>query len=182
MISSMLGSTSRPRVVLTCVLLTLITWAVYWPVLHSQFTNYDDDVYVTANAHVRSGLTWEGLRWAFTSKSAGNWHPLTWMSHMLDCQLYGLNPAGHHATDLLLHTANVVLLFLLLRQMTGALGRSAFVAALFAWPPLHVESVAWVAERKDLLSTFFWMLTLWAYARHTEELKVQSSKFKVQGP
>ena len=119
------------------------------------------------------------MQWAFSSYAASNWHPVTWLSHMLDCQLYGLKPAGHHLTNVLLHTANTLLLFLVLRRMTGALWRSACVAALFALHPLHVESVAWVAERKDVLSAFFFMLTLWAYARYAE---VQSLKSKVQSP
>ena len=117
---------------------------------------------------MRAGLTWPGVVWAFESFSVTNWHPLTWLSHMLDCQLYGLKPAGHHLTNLLLHTASTLLLFLVLSRMTGALWRSACVAALFAWHPLHVESVAWVAERKDVLSTFFFMLTLWSYVRYAE--------------
>src|SRR5262249_49348239 len=119
--------------------------------------------------HVQNGLTWDSLRWAFTTAHAYNWHPLTWLSHMADCELYGLNPAGHHLTSLLLHAANSVLVFLLLRRMTGAQWRSAFAAALFALHPLRVESVAWIAERKDVLSTFFWALTIWAYVRYTEK-------------
>ena len=128
--------------------------------------------YITGNAHVTSGLTWTNVVWAFTSGEAANWHPLTWVSHMIDCDLYGTNPAGHHLTNLLFHIANTLLLFLLLKEITGALWRSFFVAALFAWHPLHVESVAWAAERKDVLSAFFWMLTLIAYVRFVALSKV----------
>jgi tetratricopeptide (TPR) repeat protein len=151
-----------------CLALGLITLGVFWPSLAHDFLSYDDQAYVTENPHVRAGLTWPGAVWAFKSFSVTNWHPLTWLSHMLDCQLYGLKPAGHHLTNLLLHTASTLLLFLVLNRMTGALWRSACVAALFAWHPLHVESVAWVAERKDVLSVFFFMLTLWAYGRYAE--------------
>jgi hypothetical protein len=134
------------RVALTCGLLALVTLAVYWPVVRCEFIHGDDPDYVTQNPHVRGGLTWSNLRWAFAARYANNWHPLTWISHMLDCQLYGLNPAGHHATNLLFHGANTVLIFLVLRRMTCAHWRSAFVAALFALHPLHVESVAWVVR------------------------------------
>jgi tetratricopeptide (TPR) repeat protein len=149
-----------------CLALGLITLAVFWPSLTHDFLSYDDQAYVTENPPVRAGLSWPGVVWAFESFSVANWHPLTWLSHMLDCQLYGLKPVGHHLTNLLLHTASTLLLFLVLNRMTGAPWRSACVAALFAWHPLHVESVAWVAERKDVLSAFFFMLTLWAYERY----------------
>jgi protein O-mannosyl-transferase len=152
--------------VLVAVLLVLAVGAVYLPVVGFEFTNYDDTYYVTRNPHVLQGLTWEGVRWAFTQGYSGNWHPITWISHMLDCQLYGLIAAGHHLTNLLLHAANSVLVFLVLRCLTGAVWRSACVAALFALHPLHVESVVWVAERKDLLSSLFGLLCLWAYARY----------------
>ena len=161
-----------------CLALGLITLAVFAPSLTHDFLGYDDQQYVTENVQVQAGLTGHSIVWAF-GLHAGNWHPLAWLSHMLDCQLYGVKPAGHHLTNVLLHVANTLLLFLILNRMTGALWRSALVAALFAWHPLHVESVAWVAERKDVLSTFFWMLTLWAYARYVE---VQSLKSKVQSP
>ena len=164
---------------LICLALALVTTALYWPVIHHNFVNFDDDDYITNNSHVQAGLTWAGVIWAFQTGAAANWHPLTWLSHMLDCQLYGLNPGGHHSTNLLFHVANTLLLFLWLRQLTGALWRSAFVAALFAWHPLHVESVAWAAERKDVLSAFFWMLTLMAYTRYVLESKVPSPKSKV---
>jgi Flp pilus assembly protein TadD len=151
--------------------LTVATLVVFWQVLDHDFVGYDDAEYVTENHHVQAGLTEEGLIWAFTTTHASNWHPLTWLSHMLDCQLYGLNPKGHHLTNVFLHLLNTLLLFLVLQRMTGALWRSGFIAALFALHPLHVESVAWVAERKDVLSTFFWMLTLWSYARYVERPK-----------
>jgi Flp pilus assembly protein TadD len=155
--------------------LALATLGLYGPVLGHAFIDFDDDAYVTANPMVREGWTWRGFAWAWTTGHATNWHPLTWLSHITDCSLFGLEPAGHHATSALLHTANTVLLFLLLRRMTGAVWRAAVVAALFGWHPLHVESVAWVAERKDVLSTFFFFLTIWAYLRYAEEFKVQSA-------
>jgi len=148
--------------------LTVATLAVFWQVLDHDFVSYDDTKYVTENHYVQAGLTKEGLIWAFTTTRASNWHPLTWLSHMLDCQLYGLNPRGHHLTNVFFHLLNTLLLFFVLQRMTGALWRSVFVAALFALHPLHVESVAWVAERKDVLSTFFWMLTIWAYTWYVE--------------
>jgi tetratricopeptide (TPR) repeat protein len=153
--------------------LAAVTLVVYWPITRHNFTNFDDDGYITGNSHVKSGLTWPGIIWSFKSTETTNWHPLTWLSHMLDCQLYGLNPGGHHSTNLIFHILNTMLLFLLLKQLTGALWRSAMVAALFAWHPLHVESVAWAAERKDVLSAFFWILALMAYARYAQESKVQ---------
>jgi len=157
---------SAPVVISVCAVLGLLIWIVFGQTLHHEFTNYDDIDYVTKNAQVGRGLTLEGIGWAFTHLHAANWHPLTWISHMLDAQLYGMNAGGHHLTNLLLHTATAILLFLLVRQMTGALWRSAFVAALFAIHPLHVESVAWVAERKDVLSGLFFILTLMAYVRY----------------
>lgn len=153
---------------LIILLLIVATLAVYWRTGDNGFVNYDDNRYVTANPHVLTGLALDNVRWAFTATAASNWHPLTWLSHMADCQLYGLNPRGHHLMSVLFHIANTVLLFLVLGRMTGALWRSAFVAALFALHPLHVESVAWVAERKDVLSTLFFMVTLLAYARYVE--------------
>ena len=142
--------------------LAVVTFATFWPVCQHGFVLYDDPGYLTDNPNVQRGLTWEAIAWAFRTGHASNWHPITWLSHMLDCQLYGLHPWGHHLTSLLFHIANTLLLFLVLAQMTGALWRSAFVAALFALHPLHVESVAWAAERKDVLSTFFGLLALWA--------------------
>ena len=128
-----------------CLLLALITVGTYLPAFKLGFVNFDDISYVTGNPVTSKGLTWEGMGWALRARVASNWHPLTWISHMADCQLYGLKPAGHHATSLALHVANTLLLFLLLRRMTGAQWRPAVVAALFALHPLHVESVAWVA-------------------------------------
>ena len=154
------------RTILICVLLSIATLVTFWPVVHHDFVSVDDYHYVVENPAVQAGLTWKAVAWAFTTGRSSNWHPLTWLSHVLDVQLFGLNPGGHHLTSLLLHTANTLLLFFLLKQMTGALWRSAFVAALFALHPLHVESVAWVSERKDVLSTFFFLLTLLAYARY----------------
>jgi protein O-mannosyl-transferase len=148
------------------LLLALCTLAVYIPSLGNHFTTYDDPQYVTTNRHVTRGLTVPNLLWAFTTSHASNWHPLTWISHMLDVQLYGLHPFGHHLTNVLLHIANVLLLFWTLLAMTRRPCPSAFVAALFAWHPLHVESVAWIAERKDLLSTFFFLLSLLSYTRY----------------
>ncbi|MFZ0759439.1 MAG: tetratricopeptide repeat protein [Candidatus Sulfotelmatobacter sp.] len=146
-----------------CLLLAVITLALYNPVNRHPFVNYDDDGYVTANAHVRAGLTWSTFTWALTSTEQGNWHPLTWMSHALDCSLFRLNPAGHHFTSVLLHAVNAILLFLLLARATGRVGPSLFVAAAFAVHPINVESVAWVAERKNVLCTMFFLLTLMAY-------------------
>ncbi len=159
----------KQRAMLVCLLLALITLALYWPATHFDFTNYDDPDYLIYNPPIQHGITGAGLVWAFKTSHASNWHPLTWVSHMADCALYGLNPGGHHLTNLLFHTANVILLFLVLCQLTGAPWRSALVAALFAWHPLHVESVAWVSERKDVLSAFFWLLTMAAYGRYAKE-------------
>ena len=166
---------SRPRMVRSavCVLLALITLLVYLPVRHDSFV-YDDLEYVTQNPVVQAGLTWWGFKWAFTTMTTANWYPLTWLSHMLDCQLFGLNAGGHHLVNVLFHAANAVLLFGLLRRLTGTCWPSALIAALFAWHPLHVESVAWVAERKDVLSTFFGLLTLWAYTRYAREQAARS--------
>ena len=148
--------------------LTVATLAVFWQVHDHEFINFDDPQYITENRHVQGGLSPDGVVWAFTTAHASNWHPLTWLSHMLDVELYGLNPRGHHLTNVFLHLLNTLLLFFILQRMTGALWRSGFVAALFALHPLHVESVAWVAERKDVLSTLFWLLTLWAYTWYVE--------------
>src|SRR5436190_10809269 len=132
------------------LLLVVLTWGVFWRVSRCEFVNYDDPDYVTANPMVQHGLTWEGVKWAFGNLhgQATYWHPITWLSHMLDCQLFGLNPAAHHLMNLLFHSANVLLLFVLLQQLTGAFWRSAFVAAIFAIHPLQVDTVAWVTERK----------------------------------
>ena len=150
------------------LVLIVATLVVFWQVRNYQFVTLDDDQYVADNPYVRRGLTFKSMVWAFTTTHASNWHPLTWLSHMLDGALYGMNPGGHHVTNLLFHIANALLLFLVLKRMTGAIWKSGFVAALFALHPLHVESVAWVAERKDVLSIFFWMLTLWTYVRYVQ--------------
>jgi tetratricopeptide (TPR) repeat protein len=162
-----------------CLFLAIGTLLIYSRVFFCGFTNYDDPNYITENFHVKTGLSVGNVAWAFTTGHASNWHPLTWISHMVDCQFFGLNPGGPHAVNLLLHTANTLLLFGVLKRMTGAVWRSACVAALFAWHPLHVESVAWLSERKDVLSTFFWMLTMLAYLRYATELKARTSKAKV---
>ena len=151
-----------------CGLLLLAVIAVFGQTARHDFVNFDDNEYVCENRHVKAGLTGEGIVWAMTACYACNWHPLTWISHMLDCQLYGLAPGGHHLTNVLFHAAAAILLFLALRRMTGALWPSAWVAAVFAVHPLRVESVAWVAERKDVLSGLLFMLTLWLYARYAE--------------
>jgi protein O-mannosyl-transferase len=160
------GSHHHWTVIGVCVFLAGITLTVFGQTLRHGFSDYDDNVYVYENDTVIHGLTLKGIISAFSYGGSDNWVPLTTISHMLDCQFYGLNAGGHHLTNVLLHTASVILLFLLLRDMTGAMWRSAFVAAVFAVHPLHVESVAWVAERKDMLSGFFFMLTLWAYVRY----------------
>jgi tetratricopeptide (TPR) repeat protein len=159
-------TTQAGRAVLLVALLSMFTLAAFWPVFHNDFIRFDDNAYVLDNPRVLTGLTWANVHWAFRTGYQANWHPLTWLSHMLDVQLFGLRPGWHHFTNLLLHLANTLLLFGLLRRLTGAEWRSFFVAALFAVHPLHVESVAWVAERKDVLSTFFFMLALLAYARY----------------
>ncbi len=164
----MLKTFNARRELFICLVLAVVSLAVFWQVTQHEFIDYDDPSYVTENSHVQAGLTVEGLKWAFTTSHVGNWHPLTWLSHMLDCQLFGLKPGWHHGMNLLFHIANTLLLFLVLRRMTKKLWPSAFVAALFALHPLHVESVAWVAERKDVLSTFFWMLTMGAYVYYVE--------------
>jgi tetratricopeptide (TPR) repeat protein len=155
-----------------CFALAVGTIAVYFPILWHGFLNYDDPDYILDNPHVKGGLTWSDIIWAFEPTGyAANWHPLTWISHMADCQFFGLNPAGHHFINVLFHTADALLLFILLNNLTGAIWRSAFVAALFAWHPLHVESVAWASERKDVLSALFWMLALLAYAKYAANVK-----------
>ena len=149
------------------LLLAVATLTLYNPANSHPFVNYDDDRYITGNAHVRGGLSLSTVSWAFTSIEQSNWHPLTWLSHALDCQMFHLNPAGHHFTSILLHALNAVLLFLLLARATGNVGPSLFVAALFALHPINVESVAWIAERKNVLCTLFSFLALWAYGWYT---------------
>ncbi len=160
--SSIFGSPQKRRLI-GCLLLVLATLALYSPVTRAPFLNYDDGVHVTENLHVRSGLTWNTVVWAFETSDASDWHPITWLSHALDCQLFGLNPVGHHTINVLLHAANAVLLFLILESATGLAWRSLVVAALFALHPINVESVAWISERKNVLSMFFFLVALAAY-------------------
>ncbi len=159
-------SFSRFRIA-PAILLMLLTFGVYFQIIHQPFSNYDDGEYVTSNPKVQSGLTRATLRWAITSTDHANWHPLTWLSHSLDWQLFGNDPSGHHFTSLLLHGLNVVLLFFLLARITGSTGRSLLVAAIFAVHPINVESVAWIAERKNVLCTLFFLLALTAYSQYT---------------
>ena len=160
--------TNRRGQIIASIFLVLVTLSAYGEVSKHQFIHFDDGPYVTENQAVRQGLTLKGLTWAFSTPATGNWIPLTWLSHMLDCQVFGLRAGGHHLTSLLFHVLNTLLLFLWLHRTTRALGPAFLVAALFAWHPLHVESVAWVSERKDVLSAFFWLLTMWAYVRYVE--------------
>jgi len=200
---------------LICLALIVITLIAFWPAGHLGFILYDDygkNGYIVDNTNIQAGITFESIRWAFTTTQASNWHPVTWLSHMLDCQLFGLKPSGPHWVNLGFHILNTLLLFVVLREMMGlrrddpqqpydspprnanktanaviaattpqaqAVWRSALVAALFALHPTHIQSVAWISERKDVLSAFFFLLTLWAYARYVEKSKVQSSKSKV---
>ncbi len=154
------------RTWLAALVLLVVTAALYWPCVHNDFVDFDDLQYAGKNQHVLDGLTWSGVVWAFTTQVVSNWHPLTMISLMMDCQFFGPGPWGHHFINLLLHAVNTSLVFLVFRQMTGAFWRSWVVAALFGWHPLHVESVAWLAERKDVLSTLFWLLALWMYFRY----------------
>jgi Flp pilus assembly protein TadD len=159
---------TKYRSFLICLALTVATTAVFWQVCTYDFINYDDPRCISENPNIQAGITPKTIKWAFTTGYAANWHPLTWLSHMLDWQLFGLKPAGHHFTNLVFHIANTLLLFIVLKRMTNAFWPSAFIAALFALHPLHVESVAWVTERKDVLSTFFWLLTMAAYLRYVK--------------
>jgi regulator of sirC expression with transglutaminase-like and TPR domain len=165
------------RILFIYPLLAAVTLAVFWQLNRCDFINYDDNEYVSENPQVQNGITSETIRWAFTTHHSSNWHPVTWISHMLDVELFGLNPHRHHQINLLFHIANTLLLFFVLNRMTGAPWKSAFVAALFALHPLHVESVAWVAERKDVLSTFFWMLTMAAYFYYVKGLPASRPLF-----
>jgi protein O-mannosyl-transferase len=168
---------------LVCASLVLATLVVYWPVRRHELINYDDPAYVSENPHVNIGLTWEGISWAFGRLHGERtyWHPLTWISHMVDCQVFGLKPAGHHLVNVLFHMLNTVLVFLVFLRMTGAFWRCAVLAGLFALHPLQVDTVAWVAERKNLLSTLFGLLAIWAYAAYVGKSEVQSPKSKAQG-
>jgi tetratricopeptide (TPR) repeat protein len=157
----------RPRSI--GLMLALLTLLVYLPATFDQFIDFDDPDYVADNQVVQNGLTWAGVKWAFTGAHAANWHPLTWLSHMADCDLFRLNPAGPHLVNILFHSVNAALLFTLLFRLTKKMWPSAFVAALFAWHPLHIESVAWVSERKDVLSTFFALLSLLSYTSYVQK-------------
>jgi protein O-mannosyl-transferase len=157
------------QIIIVYIVLAVATLAVFWQVTQYDFVNFDDHVYVTQNSHIQSGITPEGFRWAFSTKYTGLWNPLTWLSFMFDYQVHGLNAGGYHLTNLILHIMSALLLFWFFNRMTGAIWRNAFVAAVFALHPLHVESVAWIAERKDVLSAFFWMLTLCLYVYYTEK-------------
>jgi tetratricopeptide (TPR) repeat protein len=169
--SQLFRSPARRTLVL-CLLLAVVVLLFYNPVTHNGFLNYDDQDYITTNPHVRAGLTWATVKWAFTTYDKANWHPLTWLSHALDCQVFGLNPAGPHYVNVLLHAADAVLLFLLLQSATGFSWRSLMVAALFALHPINVESVAWAAERKNVLSTLFFLLALYAYGWYARRPRV----------
>jgi Tfp pilus assembly protein PilF len=164
--------TDKTKRITIALLLLITTIAVYWPAAGHEFINYDDPAYVTGNAHVRTGFSYENIRWAFTTTLMGNWNPVTWFSHMADAQLFGLDPSGHHLPSIILHGLTTVLLFLFLNRVTGASWRSALVALIFSLHPLRVESVAWVSERKDVLSAFFFMTTLLAYAFYTERQSI----------
>jgi protein O-mannosyl-transferase len=161
-------SPDRQKLIVYLVL-TVVTFAVFWQVNQYDFISYDDNIYVTTNSHIQSGITLDGFLWAFSTRYADLWNPLVWLSFMFDYQLHGLNAGGYHLTNIILHVMSALLLFWLFNRMTGAIWRSAFVAALFALHPLHVESVTWVSERKDVLSGFFWMLTLCLYVYYTEK-------------
>lgn len=163
----------KRRAILICLLLAGITLMIYQPVVHFSFINFDDPEYVIYNSHLQNGVNKGMVQWAFTTRYASNWHPLTWISHALDCGWFSMNPGPPHLINLLFHTANTVLWFLVLWQLTGALWRSALAAALFAWHPLHVESVAWISERKDVLSTFFLVLTIWSHAFYARSAGVK---------
>ena len=164
------GIPDRPtidrRTLVFSLLLFAAVLASYSSIIHNQFLDYDDNEYITNNAHVKAGLTWANVQWAFSTSEEANWHPLTWLSHELDSELFGLNPVGHHVVNVLLHAVNAVLLFLLLQSATGFRWRSLMVAALFALHPINVESVAWAAERKNVLSMLFFLLALYAYGRY----------------
>ncbi|SVD11810.1 uncharacterized protein METZ01_LOCUS364664, partial [marine metagenome] len=168
-LSSVVNRLFRNQRLIVALLLIAATLLVYAPIRGHQFLHYDDDVYVTDDVRIRQGLTWDNLLWAPTAIEEALWKPLTLYSHMLDVQLFGLNPAGHLLVNLLIHVGNVLLLFLILHRATGALWRSALVAGLFALHPLGVESVAWVAERKNVLSTFFWLVTMGAYVGYVRK-------------
>jgi len=161
-------SSKKFPIFLIYLALALSTLLVFWQVRSFDFVNYDDNLYVSENQHVLTGLTFDNIIWAFTTGYACFWHPVTWLSLMLNCQLFGPDPGWFHLVNVFLHLANTLLLFAILKKMTGSLWPSAFVAAAFALHPMHVESVAWISERKDVLSTLFWMLTLLAYVSYVK--------------
>src|SRR6267378_7369873 len=180
----------RQPLLLSVVLFAAVLWA-FWPATQNGFVGYDDPVYVTGNGHVQQGFSWKNVEWAFTASDGGNWHPITWFSHMADCELFGLSPWGHHFINVLFHALNSVLVFLALRCLTrktdpagtGATWRSFMVAAFFGLHPLRVESVAWVSERKDVLSTFFALLTLLAYAKYVSSVEGCGERnFEIRNP
>jgi tetratricopeptide (TPR) repeat protein len=171
------GRTNKQVFLSICLALVFVAALPYLQTFRHAFIRFDDGVYVYENTHVQQGLTWSNILWAFTTMSAGNWHPLTWLSHMLDGQIFGLDPGWHHLVNVLLHAGNTLVLFLALHAMTSSVWRSALVAALFALHPLHVESVAWIAERKDVLSTFFGLSALWAYANYVRRPSFSRSAF-----
>ena len=160
---------NQKKSIIVIGILIILIMGVYWPVQHYGFIYFDDDVYITQNSHVQSGINMDGLCWAFSTKYFGLWNPMIWLSFMFDYQLYGLNAGGYHWTNVILHIINAILLFFLFRNLTGALWRSAFVAALFAIHPINVESVVWISERKNVLSTFFWMTTMLCYVRYVKQ-------------
>lgn len=167
----------RGRSIALALLLATVTLALYSPVRGHDFVNYDDDEYVLNNEHVTAGLNWQTVQWSFTSTEQANWHPVTWLSHALDCQLFGLDPGSHHLTSVVIHILNVLLLFFLLQRVTGAVGASFVVAALFAWHPFNVESVAWIAERKNLLCTLFFLSTVAVYGWYSRQPGIQRYLF-----
>lgn len=173
-VSRLSQKVGRVQLILLAMVLAAVTVTVYWQVGTHDFVGYDDGCYITENPHVATGLTGSNFRWAFTAVHASNWHPITWLSHMTDVQLYGLNPQGHHLTNIWIHTLSTALLFVLLFRLTCQIWQSGFVAALFALHPLHVESVAWAAERKDVLSAFFWFSTLLLYASYAKKRSIPS--------
>ena len=159
--------------VVICIFLMVSTFVVYSQIQNHEFINFDDDKYVTVNPNVQTGITSESIKWAFTTLYSYAWHPMTWISHMLDYHLFGLHPKGHHLSSLLLHIVNALLLFMVLLKMTGALWQSGFVAVMFALHPINVESVAWISQRKNVLSTMFWLLTIWAYIQYAKKPRIK---------
>jgi protein O-mannosyl-transferase len=168
---------NKTRKIIICIFLILSTFSVYSQVQDHEFINYDDHTYITENLNVQAGLTGKSVKWAFTTFYASNWFPMTWLSHILDYQLYGLHPKGHYLTNLFLHISSVLILFIVLFRMTGALWQSGFVAAMFALHPINVQSVAWIAERKNVLSTLFWLITIWTYIRYAEKPSIKRYGF-----